>query len=164
MNPVILVTLFSTTSAFRSFMDPKTLGEAQHASGDTMAEDWGQEYGPKQFQWRKEEPSHAMDNFDRDVARDSSSPFDKKNPLPGAPAGAPGAAPAGPSGPAGAPMDPKLLGDAAHKSGDTMGEDWGQEYGPKQFQWRKDKPSHGLDAFDKNLVKDGASPAAAPAR
>merc|ERR1719214_229872 len=141
-------------------MDPKTLGNQAHQTGDTMAEDWGQEYGEKQFQWRKEEPSHRLDGFDKNLARDATSAFDKKHRLPGGPASAPGAAPADA---AGAPMDSKSLGEHVHKTGDTMAEDWGQEYGPKQFQWRKAEPIHGMDKFDKNLVADGASPAGAPA-
>merc|ERR1719335_2175921 len=90
-------------------MDPKTLSDAQHASGDTMAEDWGQEYGPKQFQWRKDEPSHGLDNFDKNLARDATSPMDKKWGPPGSPAGAP-AAPAAPAAPHPANMDAAGLG------------------------------------------------------
>merc|ERR1719217_597288 len=134
-------------------MDPNNLMDAQHKDGDTMAEDWGQEYGPKQFQWRKDDPTHQLDDFDKNIARDATSAFDKKHAFPDAPVDMTGVQ----------SMDTSKLGEHGHKDGDTMAEDWGQEYGPKQFQWRKDEPKHSLDAFDKNLLKDGASPAGAPA-
>merc|ERR1719281_649760 len=124
-----------------------------------MVEDWGQEYGPKQFQWRKGEPSHTLDNFDKNLARDATSEFDKKHAFPAAPAGAPAAAPVDMTGVQS--MDTSKLGEHMHKSGDTMGEDWGQEYGPKQFQWRKEEPTHRLDAFDRNYINH-AGPAGAP--
>merc|ERR1719240_2532787 len=146
---MVLLSVVSATLLHQAKMDPKSLGKQYHKDGDTMGEDWGQEYGPKQFQWRKEKASHGLDAFDKNLARDANSPMDKKHPLPGAPAGAPGAA--APAAPHPANMDPKTLGDAAHKEGDTMGEDWGQEYGPKQFQWRKAKAAHGMDDFDKDL-------------
>merc|ERR1719321_1975338 len=110
-------------------MDPKSLGDQQHKEGDTMADDWGQEYGPKQYQWRKSNPESGMDDFDKNLARDANSPLDKKHPLPGAPAGAPGAAPAVAAAPHPANMDAGTLGEHVHKSEDTMAEDWGQEYG-----------------------------------
>merc|ERR1719321_1318588 len=121
--------LLAVASAAHLRMDPKSLGEHAHTGGETMGEDWGQEYGPKQFQWRKDEAKHGMDNFDKNLARDANSPLDKKHPLPATPAGAPGAAPAAPvAGAAGAPMDAQSLGEHGHESGDTMAEDWGQEY------------------------------------
>merc|ERR1719235_2584773 len=141
-------------------MDAKALGPHGHKDGDTMAEDWGQEYGPKQFQWRKEDATHGLDAFDKNIARDANSPFDKKHPFPAAPAGAPGsygaAAPVDMTGVQS--METKKLGEHMHADGDTMAEDWGQEYGPKQFQWRKDQPGHGLDHFDANLARDATSP------
>merc|ERR1719453_1857439 len=105
-------------------MDPETLGSANHKNGDTMAEDWGQEYGPKQFQWNKDNPEHGLDNFDKNLARDATSAFDKKHPFPAAPAGAPAAAPVDMTGVQA--MDTARLGEHMHKTGDTMAEDWGQ--------------------------------------
>merc|ERR1719160_232631 len=158
-----IVTLLSVASASRLLvrpMDPVSLGDAQHKSGDTQAEDWGQEYGPKQFQWSKDKASHGLDNFDKNLARDATSEFDKKHAFPAAPAGTPAAAPVDMTGVQG--METKRLGEHMHVDGNTMAQDWGQEYGPKQFQWRKEDPKHSLDHFDRNLVKDGASPAGAP--
>merc|ERR1719164_269065 len=103
-------------------MDPKTLGENTHKNGDTMAEDWGQEYGPKQFQWRKDNPKHGLDDFDKNIARDATSAFDKKHAFPAAPAGAPAYAPVDMTGVQS--MDTSKLGDHHHVSGDTMAEDW----------------------------------------
>eukprot|EP00746_Dinoflagellata_sp_MGD_P165101 gnl/MRDRNA2_/MRDRNA2_94180_c0_seq1.p1 gnl/MRDRNA2_/MRDRNA2_94180_c0~~gnl/MRDRNA2_/MRDRNA2_94180_c0_seq1.p1 ORF type:complete len:167 (-),score=48.27 gnl/MRDRNA2_/MRDRNA2_94180_c0_seq1:62-562(-) len=160
MRVIFVVLSVSASFLEKTQMDPKSLGNQAHKTGDTMAEDWGQEYGPEQFQWSKARQSHKLDAFDKNLARDATSAFDKKHPLPGAPAGAPGAAPA--AGAAGAPMDAGSLGAHGHMDGDTMAEDWGQEYGPKQFQWRKTEPKHGMDKFDKNIVRDGASPAGAP--
>merc|ERR1719379_1423589 len=157
---VTLLSVASATNLLVRPMDPASLGDAAHKNGDTMGEDWGQEYGPKQFQWRKDKSSHGLDNFDKNLARDATSEFDKKHAFPAAPAGAPAAAPVDMTGVQA--MDTKRLGEHHHVSGDTMAEDWGQEYGPKQFQWRKEDPTHKLDAFDKNLIKDGASPAGAP--
>merc|ERR1719161_1724885 len=147
---VILLSAASATQFMVRPMDPKSLGDATHKTGDTMGEDWGQEYGPKQFQWRKEEPTHEMDAFDKNLARDANSPLDKKHPLPGSPGAAPAAAVL-----AGAPMDPTMLDPhgTMHKNGDTQAADWGQEYGPKQFQWNKDKIKEGLDDFDRNIVR-----------
>eukprot|EP00746_Dinoflagellata_sp_MGD_P153298 gnl/MRDRNA2_/MRDRNA2_84175_c0_seq2.p1 gnl/MRDRNA2_/MRDRNA2_84175_c0~~gnl/MRDRNA2_/MRDRNA2_84175_c0_seq2.p1 ORF type:complete len:170 (+),score=43.93 gnl/MRDRNA2_/MRDRNA2_84175_c0_seq2:83-592(+) len=161
-----IVNLLSVASASQFMvrpMDPGNLMDAQHKDGDTMAEDWGQEYGPKQFQWSKAKPEHGLDDFDKNIARDANSPLDKKHAFPAAPAGAPGPAYAPVDMTGVQSMDVAKLGEHGHKNGDTMGEDWGQEYGPKQFQWRKEEPKHGLDKFDKNLIKDGASPAGAPA-
>eukprot|EP00746_Dinoflagellata_sp_MGD_P161949 gnl/MRDRNA2_/MRDRNA2_89304_c0_seq1.p1 gnl/MRDRNA2_/MRDRNA2_89304_c0~~gnl/MRDRNA2_/MRDRNA2_89304_c0_seq1.p1 ORF type:complete len:171 (+),score=43.43 gnl/MRDRNA2_/MRDRNA2_89304_c0_seq1:73-585(+) len=160
-----LATLVSVVSAGRLLvrpMDPKNLMDAQHKDGETMGEDWGQEYGPKQFQWRKDNPEHGLDDFDKNIARDATSAFDKKHAFPAAPAGAPGPAYAPVDMTGVQSMDTSKLGDQHHVDGETMGEDWGQEYGPKQFQWRKGEPTHKLDQFDKNLIKDGASPAGAP--
>eukprot|EP00746_Dinoflagellata_sp_MGD_P161007 gnl/MRDRNA2_/MRDRNA2_88014_c0_seq1.p2 gnl/MRDRNA2_/MRDRNA2_88014_c0~~gnl/MRDRNA2_/MRDRNA2_88014_c0_seq1.p2 ORF type:complete len:180 (-),score=57.90 gnl/MRDRNA2_/MRDRNA2_88014_c0_seq1:198-737(-) len=129
-----------------------------HKDGATQAEDWGQEYGEKQYAWNKDAAKPGMDNFDKNLARDANSPLDKKHPLPASPAGAPGAAPvaAAPS----APMDPTMLEPhgTMHVNGDTQASDWGQEYGPKQFQWNKDEIKPGLDDFDRNIVRDANSP------
>merc|ERR1719421_1383729 len=164
MNKLIFVTLLSLASATQFLvrpMDPNNLMDAQHKDGDTMAEDWGQEYGPKQFQWSKSDPKHGLDDFDKNIARDATSAFDKKHAFPAAaPAGAPAYAPVDMTGVQS--MDRTKLAEHGHTDGDTMAEDWGQEYGPKQFQWRKDEPKHSLDGFDKNLIRDGASPAGAP--
>merc|ERR1719162_2851312 len=113
-----IVTLFSVVSAstFRVRpMDPKSLGDATHKNGDTMAEDWGQEYGPKQFQWRKEDPTHGLDNFDKTLARDATSEFDKKHAFPAGPAGAPAGAPVDMTGVQS--MDNTKLGEHGHKWG-----------------------------------------------
>merc|ERR1719181_1867722 len=100
-----------------------------HKDGESQAEDWGQEYGEKQYAWNKDAAKPGMDAFDKNLARDANNPHDKKHPLPGSPAGAPGAAPVV-AVPAGAPMDATAL-DAhgtMHKNGDTQASDWGQEY------------------------------------
>merc|ERR1719393_351601 len=93
---LFIVNLLSLASASQFLvrpMDPGNLMDAQHKDGDTMAEDWGQEYGPKQFQWRKNDPKHGLDDFDKNIARDATSEFDKKHAFPpSAPAGAPGPA------------------------------------------------------------------------
>merc|ERR1719321_2623900 len=103
-------------------------------------------------------PRSGLYDFDKNLARDANSPHDKKNPLPGAPAGAPGAAPVV-AAPPSAPMDPSMLEPhgTMHKNGDTQASDWGQEYGPKQFQWNKDAIKPGLDEFDRNMVRDANS-------
>merc|ERR1719335_1363535 len=58
-------------------MDPSMLKDSMHVNGDTQASDWGQEYGPKQFQWNKDAIKPGLDDFDRNIVRDASSPFDK---------------------------------------------------------------------------------------
>merc|ERR1719201_3250570 len=64
-----------------------------HKDGESQAEDWGQEYGPKQYAWNKDAAKPGMDDFDKNLARDANNPHDEKHPLPGSPAGSPGAAP-----------------------------------------------------------------------
>merc|ERR1719159_1599726 len=116
------VTILSVASAISVRpMDPASLGDAAHKNGDTMGEDWGQEYGPKQFQWNKDKASHGLDNFDKNLARDATSEFDKKHAFPAAPAGAPAAAPVDMTGVQA--METARLGEHMHKSGDTMAED-----------------------------------------
>merc|ERR1719191_2479704 len=126
-----------------------------------MAEDWGQEYGEKQFAWNKDALKPGLDHHDANLVRDATSPFDKKHPvkISGAPAGAPGA-PAAPDAAVApsAPMDIKALGEHGHVNGETQAEDWGQEFGPKQYQWNKDAAEPGMDNFDKNLARDANSP------
>merc|ERR1719238_985805 len=123
---IVFALVFSAASFLRQppLRNPANI----HKTGETQAEDWGQEYGEKQYAWNKDAAKPGMDAHDSNLARDASNPFDKKHPLPNAaPAGAPGAVPAAPSG----PMDPKTLKDhgTMHANGDTMAEDWGQEYG-----------------------------------
>jgi len=95
-----------------------------HKDGETQAEDWGQEYGSKQYAWNKDAAKPGMDQFDKNLARDASSPHDKKHPLPGAPAGSPGAAPEVAAAPS-APMDPSMLEPhgTMHTNGDTQASD-----------------------------------------
>jgi len=130
-----------------------------HKDGATQAEDWGQEYGEKQYAWNKDAAKPGLDQFDKNLARDANNPHDKKNPLPGAPAGAPGAAPEVAAAPS-APMDPSSLEPhgTMHVNGDTQASDWGQEYGEKQYAWNKEKQEAKMDKFDRNMVRDANSP------
>merc|ERR1719364_308355 len=155
LRTVIALVLVCNVAAFLRqppLRDPASL----HKDGETQAEDWGQEYGEKQYAWNKDAAKPGLDDFDKNLARDANNPHDKKHPLPGSPAGAPGAAPAV-AAPPSAPMDPSMLKDSMHKNGDTQASDWGQEYGPKQFQWNKDAIKPGLDEFDRNMVRDANS-------
>merc|ERR1719214_555350 len=146
---LILTTLAASYRLRQPLRNPANI----HKDGESQAEDWGQEYGPKQYAWNKDAAKPGLDDFDKNLARDANSPHDKKNPLPGAPAGAPAA-------PAGSPMDPSMLEPhgTMHVNGETQSSDWGQEFGPKQFQWNKDAVKPGMDKFDRNIVRDANSP------
>merc|ERR550514_452190 len=118
-----IVTLFALVFSAAAFLrQPPLRNPANvHKSGETQAEDWGQEYGDKQYAWNKDAAKPGMDDFDKNLARDANNPHDKKHPLPGSPAGAPGAAPVV-AVPAGAPMDPSMLKPhgTMHVNGDTQ--------------------------------------------
>merc|ERR1719240_395637 len=134
----------------------------EHKNGETQSADWGQEYGKA---WNKDVMKPGMDNFDKNLARDATSKFDEKHPLPGAPAGSPAATPKVAAATAG-PM--KVTGldahEAMHKDGETQASDWGAEYGMKEGHFNQDPIKPGMDKFDTSIVRHGASPAAAPAR